>query len=326
MVSALSYLALLPAAGFCYQYFATKRDEKNYPPPGDLIDVDGCKLHIQCQGKTRPGIPTVIVETGIWDSCQSWKLVQSEIAATTKICTYDRAGYGWSEKSPRPRTFEHMVLELKTLLEKKGIYPPFIFVGHSLGGAIIRYYHSQYPDEIVGMVFVDAILTTETPTVFSRAFRVVSQAFSFLAHFGILRLLFKFSPPISSNPQWTPTMQKTYTACHQAKVNTFATCLAEWDGYETSFRALRTNVRSLKDIPVTIISRDPAKPMRPGMSNEAAKKEREEFEKMHQLQREDLPHARFTIAERSSHLVQLDRPDVIIDEIQHMICHLNGKT
>ncbi|MBM3184074.1 MAG: alpha/beta hydrolase [Chlamydiae bacterium] len=318
MVNALPYLALLPAAGFCYQYFATKQDEKNYPPPGDLIDVGGYQLHLQCQGKPQPGIPTVIVETGIWDSCQSWKLIQSEIAATTRICTYDRAGYGWSEQSTCPRTFEHMVQELKLALEKKGIHPPFIFVGHSLGGAIIRYYQSQYPNEVVGMIFVDAILTTETPTVFSRTFRVVSQAFSFLAHFGILRLLFKFAPPISANPQWTSTMQKAYTACHQAKVKTFSTCLKEWDGYETSFSDLRRNARSLKDIPVTIISRDPAKPMRPGMSKEAARKERSDLEKMNQDTLESLPHARFIVAEGSSHLVQVDRPDVVIDEIRRM--------
>ncbi len=317
MVSALSYLALLPAAGFCFQYLATKRDEKNYPPPGDLIDVGGYKLHLQCQGEAQPGTPTVIVETGIWDSCQSWKLVQSEIATLTRICTYDRAGYGWSEKSPCPRTFEQMVRELKIILEKKGIQPPFIFMGHSLGGAIIRYYQSQYPDEVAGMVFVDAV-HTEAP-VLSPTFRVVSLAFSFLAHFGLLRLLFQFAPPISANPQWTSTMQKTYTACHQAKTKTFATCLAEWDSYEASFRTLRTHARSLKGIPVTLISRDPAKPMRPGMSKEAARKERADLEKLNQRHREDSPHARFVIAEGSSHLVQIERPDIVIEEIRSMI-------
>lgn len=317
MISTLSYLSLIPTAGFCYQYFATRRDGKNYPPPGDMIDVGGYKLHIQCQGEARPGIPTVIVETGIWDCSQSWQVVQSELAPTSRICTYDRAGYGWSEKGLCPRTFEQMVRDLRILLDKKGVHPPFVFVGHSLGGAIVRYYQSQYPDDVVGIIFVDAV-HKEAPA-FSSIFRVVSKAFSFLAHFGMLRLIFKLCPPLSANPKWTPTMQKTYVACHQAKISTFTTCFDEWDGYEVSFKSLREKARSLKDIPVTLISRDPEHSLRPGMSKEARKKEREELEKMHQQQLEDSPHARFVVAKESSHVVQIDRPDVVIEEIQRMV-------
>ncbi len=317
MINALSYLAMLPTAGFCYQYFASQRDEKNHPPPGDLIDVGGYRLHIQCQGEERPGVPTIVIETGIWDSSQSWKIVQSNISTVARICTYDRAGYGWSDSGPNPRTFEQMTRELKVLLEKKSIHPPFIFVGHSLGGPISRYYQSQYPDDIAGMIFVDAI-HKEIP-IFSRTFRVVSQAFSFLSYFGVLRLLFRFCPSMSANPQWTSSMQKTYTACHQTKIKAFATCLKEWDNYETNFRSLKANARSLEAIPVTVISRDPKQPIRPGMTEEALHKNREELEKLKKQHLDESPHARFIVAERSGHLVQLDRPDVIIEEIQRMI-------
>jgi pimeloyl-ACP methyl ester carboxylesterase len=323
MINTLSCLVLLLVAGFCYQYFATQRDERNYPPPGDLVDVGGYKLHIQVQGEEHPGVPTVIIETGIWDCSQSWQIVQSELAATIRICTYDRAGYGWSDKGTCPRTFDQMVLELKALLEKRGIHPPFIFVGHSLGGPIARYYQSQYPDDVAGMIFVDA-LHKEQPAL-SSIFRVGSKAFSLLAYFGVLRLMFKFYPPISSNPQWTSTMQKTYTACHQAKVSTFNTCFDEWDGYDESFKTLRERARSLKDIPVTLISRDPLKPIRPGMSQEAIKKERDELEKSHQQHGQDSPHARFVIAEKSSHLIQVDRPDIVVDEIRRMVDRIAKK-
>lgn len=120
-------------------------------------------------------------------------------------------------------------------------------------------------------------------------------------------------------------MQKTYTACHQAKTKTLATCLDEWDGYEISFRNLKAKARSLKDIPVTLISRDLEKPIRPGMSKDAMKKAREELEKMHQKQLDDSPHARFVIAKESGHLVQVDRPDVVINEIRRMIDCINKK-
>lgn len=278
------------------QYLAAKRDEANHPAPGELIDVGGYKLHFQSQGESQPGKPTVIVETGIWDCSQSWKLVQSEVAKTMRICSYDRAGYGWSEKGKKPRTFDQMVRELKILLEKKGIHPPFIFVGHSLGGAIMRYYQSRYPEEVAGMIFVDAV-HQEAP-VFSRVFWAVSKALSFLSHFGVMRLLYKMCPPLSKNPEWTSTMQKTYTVCHQRSL---ATCLDEWDGYEESFGSLRAQAKSLKDIPVTVISRGLEVPV-----------------ELNQRHLADSPHARFVIAEGSSHLVQVDRPDVIVDEIRQM--------
>lgn len=316
MVNILSCLALLPAAGFCYQHFAAQRDEKNYPPAGELIDIGGFKLHLHCQGEERPGIPTVIVETGIWDCSQSWQLVQSSIASMTRICTYDRAGYGWSDVSPHPRTFEQMVIELKVLLEKKGIRPPFIFIGHSLGGPIARFYQSQYPEDVAGMIFVDA-LHKEEP-LFPRVFKVVSRAFSLLSHFGVLRL-FRFCPSFSTNPQWTSPMQKTYTACHMMKIKAFATCLKEWEGYETSFRELKAKARSLATIPVTLVFRDSQQPIRPWMSKEALEKDREELEKLQKQHLKDSPHARVIIAEKSGHLVQIDRPDIVIDEIRRMI-------
>lgn len=313
----ISALALFPLAGFCYQYYTSKQDEKNYPPMGDLIDVGGYKLHINCEGEERSGIPTVIIETGIWDCSQSWRLVQSKIAATTRICTYDRAGYGWSDPGPNPRTFKQMVAELKILLEKKGIQPPFIFVGHSLGGPIARYYQSQYPQDIVGIIFVDAL--HKEPPLFSRIFRVAARVLSFLAYFGGLQLMLKFSPALSANLEWTSSMQKTYAAGHQMKIKTFATCLNEWDGCEASFRDLQSKARSLDGIPVTVISRDPHRSLRPGTSQEGAKNERCELEKLQKQHLDESPHARFVIAEGSSHLIQLDRPDIVIDEIKKMI-------
>lgn len=301
---------------FTTQYFIGK---KAIPSCGieDMVQYWLLPVNHFLMGHAYVGNAFLIAMSFLWDCSQSWEIVQSNIATVAKICTYDRAGYGWSDLGPNPRTFEQMVRELKILLEKKGIHPPFIFVGHSLGGPISRYYQSQYPDDVAGMIFVDAI-HKEMP-VFSRTFRVVSQVFSFLSYFGVLRLLFRFCPSISANPQWTSSMQKTYTACHQAKTKAFATCLKEWDGYEASFRGLKANARSLATIPVTVISRDPNQPIRPRMSEEALHKNREELEKLKKQHLDESPHARFIVAERSGHVVQLDRPEVVIEEIRRMI-------
>lgn len=300
------------AAGFGYQYLGTKWDEMRNPPPGEMVDVGGYKLHLNTQGEAPPGVPTVIIESGIWDCSQSWQLVQADLAKVTRVCTYDRAGYGWSEAGPGPRTFDRMVKELKTLLVKKEIHPPYLFVGHSLGGPIARYYHSQYPEEVEGMVFVDALHLSVPTLADSTLYRIAMAATYCLAQVGLWRLTVNFLPAISANPKWTEEMQKTLMACHQAKTSTFKTCFQEWNGYAQSFQLLREHRRSLAEIPVTLISQDFK--MNPRM------KELDEYQKG---LKEESPHADLVIASQSNHCVQIDRPDIIILEVKRMLNKLS---
>ncbi len=317
----LPYAAIaIGTAGYAYEKISSYLDSKTYRPPGELIDVGDYKLHIQIKGEAYVGVPTVIIETGIFDCSHSWQLVQSQIAEFTQVFTYDRAGYGWSQKGHCPRTFKQIVSELKILLQVKGLKPPFIFVGHSLGGPLVRYYHSQYPEDVAGVVLVDA-LHDYAPQM-SRIFLTAARVFSYLSVLGLPRLLFKLSPSFSSNVRWTPTMQKTYIAAHFAKPSSLTTCFNESDAMEKSFTALRSQKKPLKNIPVTLISRDPDFPQRPGMSEEAIRKERYELEELHRKQRSDMEHAKFIIAKGSSHVVQLDRPDLIVEEIKDMLASL----
>jgi pimeloyl-ACP methyl ester carboxylesterase len=126
-----------------------------YPPPGQMVDVGGYRLHINCQGSgAGHGTPTVVMEAA--EFSLSWALVQPEVARFTSVCTYDRAGLGWSERSPNPRTAGNIVKELHSLLERAGVAPPYVLVGHSKGGLFVRLYAHEYPDQVVGMVLVDA--------------------------------------------------------------------------------------------------------------------------------------------------------------------------
>jgi pimeloyl-ACP methyl ester carboxylesterase len=127
------------------------------PAPGKLVDVGGWKLHINCTGeKAKPSDPTVILEAGLGDFSVEWSLVQPGIAKFARVCSYDRAGDGLSELGPHPRTFRQIVYELHTLLRNADIKPPFVLVGHSYGGWLVRLYESTYPEEVVGMVLVEA--------------------------------------------------------------------------------------------------------------------------------------------------------------------------
>ncbi|HET9824214.1 MAG TPA: alpha/beta hydrolase [Chitinophagaceae bacterium] len=126
-----------------------------YPAPGKLVDVGGWKLHINATGRKHDSLPTVILESGAGDFSVEWSLVQPEVAKFTRVCSYDRAGDGWSEWGPHPRTFHQIVYELHTLLMNAGEKPPFVFVAHSYGGWLVRLYAITYPQEVVGMVLVE---------------------------------------------------------------------------------------------------------------------------------------------------------------------------
>lgn len=146
-------LLLLALVGAGYQLVGMASDQRQHPPPGQLIDVGGHKLHLYCTGK---GSPTVILEAmGVGWSVY-WSKVQPEITKVTRVCSYDRAGFGWSESGPLPRTGRRMADELHQLLKRGGISGPYILVGHSLGGFIVRLYRHAHPNDIVGMVLVDA--------------------------------------------------------------------------------------------------------------------------------------------------------------------------
>jgi pimeloyl-ACP methyl ester carboxylesterase len=122
-------------------------------PPGKLVNLGGHRLHVNCTGSMSP---TVVVESGLGDFSFDWILVQSQVSRFTRICTYDRAGYAWSDPGPKPRTFAQINLELYDALSKLKEQGPFVLVGHSYGGPVVRNYAATYPHEVAGMVLVDA--------------------------------------------------------------------------------------------------------------------------------------------------------------------------
>jgi pimeloyl-ACP methyl ester carboxylesterase len=125
---------------------------KGPAPPGRLVDVGGFKLHINCTGE---GSPAVILDAALGGSSLSWSLVQPEIASATRVCSYDRAGFGWSEAGPMPRTASRIASELRVLLDRAEVPPPFVLVGHSFGGLVMRIFAGRYRSDVAGLVLVD---------------------------------------------------------------------------------------------------------------------------------------------------------------------------
>ena len=149
-------LLILFAGAPTYQFLSSRRDWQEFPPPGELIDVGGFHLHLYCAGERMTGKPIIILEGGLGAPSLMWSAAQPEIARQTRVCSYDRAGYAWSESSPNPRTALQVTRELHTLLERAGEKPPYIMVGHSFGGIVIRIFTAEYPDEVSGLILADA--------------------------------------------------------------------------------------------------------------------------------------------------------------------------
>src|SRR5215211_8224249 len=146
-------LLALAVAGAIYQAIATERAERAYPAPGKMVDVGGYSLHINCVGQ---GSPTVVLDAGLGEWSAQWVRVQRELSGSTRVCAYDRAGMGWSERGPEPRDARQISSELHTLLAKAGIEGPYVLVGHSFGGLYARMYAARYPNQVSGVVLVDS--------------------------------------------------------------------------------------------------------------------------------------------------------------------------
>jgi hypothetical protein len=147
LLGLVALIMWLAASGAAYEAIMAAGDDERYPARGQRVDVGGYRLHIHCLGE---GSPTVVLDAGLGGFSLDWSLVQPELAATTRVCTYDRAGYGWSDPGPQSRTPGQIVEELHTLLLNADIEGPYVLAGHSAAGKPVRLYADRYPHDAVG--------------------------------------------------------------------------------------------------------------------------------------------------------------------------------
>jgi pimeloyl-ACP methyl ester carboxylesterase len=316
LLGLLVLLVALPAAGAIYQAVATVRDKAAYPAPGQLVDVGGFKLHINCRGASRAGSATVVAESGAGGTSLDWSLVQADLAQTTRVCSYDRAGFGWSAAAPSPRTSQQIVTELYALLHNAGIPAPYVLVGHSVGGLHVQLYASQYPDDVAGLVLLDptpaaylARLTAEErraagpPTVLLRTLQFVHP-------FGLLRLL-DFGPWKTGMPleRMAPDLQRAVKAVSFQPG--FVTALnAEGMAVETNLAQAVVAKPFRADIPLIVLVRGlvigPVDQDAGGKAANAALAQRG-------------TNGRVVVAETSGHYIQFERPDLVIAAVRDVV-------
>jgi len=178
--------------GVVYHGWGTRRDGRIHPPPGRLIDLGTHRLHLLEAGR---GSPTILLEAGLMSTVLSWSELQRALAGSFRVVSYDRAGLGWSDLGPMPRTADRIVHELHTLLERAAIPPPYVLVGHSFGGLTMPLFAARFPDEVAGMVLVDPVAPSEwnPPSAhdlkLTRIGAKVCRRAALLARFGLIRFV-----------------------------------------------------------------------------------------------------------------------------------------
>lgn len=195
-------LALL---GALYQSVSSALDRRSHPMPGQLVDVGGYRLHIYCEGE---GSPTVILDAPNMGTVSNWAWIQPEVAKSTRVCAYDRADAGWSDRSPEANDTRMNSEALHALLRNADVAGPYILVGHSFGGLFIRAYADMYPDETAGMVFIegtlpDGLLALGQPDVMPNSpGQAMIDSAPIVSRLGILRLMnFPATDPDLPEPQ-----------------------------------------------------------------------------------------------------------------------------
>ncbi len=181
----------LSGIGAVYQAIAAKNDQRSYPPPGRFVDIGGRRIHMVVAGN-KTNHPTVILEGGMASFSSNFYWIQNELAATTRVVAYDRAGLGWSDPAPEPQDAQQSARDLHTALQAAGIRGPYVVAGHSYGGLVVRAFTDLYPDEVTGMVLIDAshpdqwvhIPASKNGTLNGRSNLITSV----LARLGVVRL------------------------------------------------------------------------------------------------------------------------------------------
>ena len=253
---------VLGGGGFAYQAVQEARDQGQFQPPGQMVDVGGYRLHLYCTGA---GGPTLVLDSGLGGPALQWALVQQALQQDTRVCAYDRAGLGWSEAGPAPRTSLQMARELHTLLHAAGEPGPYVLVGHSLGAFTVRLFAHEYPLETAGLVLVaggsendNARMPPEYQQIEASNLQT-DRLLITLSRFGLVRLalgagwLDSFTGLIA---QFSPDQRTEFVALTFQRTQYWATTYAELSALNED-RAQAAAAGSLGSLPLVVLSGSP---------------------------------------------------------------------
>lgn len=314
--TAIVIVALL-GAGLGVEGLLELRDRRRYPPPGELVDIGGGrKLHIYCQGDA-PG-PTVVIEQGLGSPSIVWHPVQAAIARFGRVCTYDRAGFLWSDPGKPGRSLDDMAADLHTLLKRSAMPAPYLLVAHSMGGLIARRFAHMYPDLAAGLVLVDspdeAVVFRDSIRPFYAQGLRMQQIMKVFARLGWLRLLGRHVPILM-----LPDDPVGYALC--VRPQHAQACADEMRAMLNESVLTRQPERpgSLEDRPLVILGHGiPFPPVAAAME--------EGWSDGLQRLRSLSSASELVIAQKSGHLVHVDEPELVVESVRRVHAAIRDRT
>lgn len=328
------FICVLAAAllGALYQALGTRRDRKRFPPLGRLIDVGGHRLHLLESGSSSSNT-TIVLETGLMSTVLTWSNLQRKLEQSYRVVSYDRAGLGWSDLGPIPRTAELIVDELHTLLQEAAIPPPYLLVGHSFGGLTMPFFAARFPDETAGMVLVDPVVPAEWNPPSERDRKLirvgakVCRRAALLSRIGLIRFV--------ASLLTTPAAK---IAAHLVRIISRGAPAESGSVSSPWFAALPANEKSMAPVfwvqekfALTIASQLENLPVSAAQIAErnsvcdkpvvilSARTAPENRRREHAAMAKRLPFGNHVVAGRSNHWIMQDEPELVIRAIERVV-------
>lgn len=309
--AALALIIVL--CGAIYAAVSSWREHRLHPAPGRLVDIAGREAHVHCLGT---GGPTVILEAGAGGTVLDWNPLQHELAKTTTVCAYDRAGLGWSEAGEKPRTVQKLSREARALFAAAELRPPFVLVGHSFGGLVALQTAILAPVEVAGVVLVDSVhpdIKARIPEPYAdiadsqlRMLRLGSA----LAFTGLPRLLF---PPLA--PRGLPPEADAPAKARGYRGDAYRTVLQEAVAFDQSVADLDIGPFPAQ-VPLLVISRGKTEAWPPSIDSEVA----EQAWRQMQLELAGLStQSRHLTVEDAGHFPHIEQPAIVASAILDLI-------
>jgi len=326
ILSLVTLVAVVAAASTTYNAIAHEVFAAHHPAPGQIYVVNGYKMHLWCAGE---GSPTIILESGAGNDSLVWGKVKPGLSNTTRVCSYDRAGTGWSEPQPGPRDSDHIVEQLHGLLQQAEITGPIVLMGHSIAGMHMRDYVTRYPQNVKGIVFVDGStpmqqdhfpeeLRAKMPRLIWTQILVGGAAL----YLGVPRVLGQCHPGKGPEDWEVGDLQGEDGCSVNVPVAAGEYTAFEQDGIET------IHTGPYGDLPILIFSQDPANTVDKNMSQSLSPQAFAEMNSTWNQMQEDLKklstRSRRIIAKGSGHYIELYRSDLLLKEVPLFIEQVRG--
>ena len=322
----VSLIVLVTIAGVVYEMASRSRAAREFPPQGKLVDIGGRRIQLDCRGT---GSPTVVFEAGLdINGSLSWSAVHDEIAKTTRACAYSRAGIMWSDPKDGPQNGKNIAEDLHATLARAGEQPPFVMVGHSLGGPYIMTYTKYFGQDVAGLVFVDSshpdqVQRFNAVTSYSPSSMItLIKAGAAFAWTGAVRMVPLATQGVPHQPPRAVRAMAAYAPTSLGsmlkEIESMDETLAEAGSFTQLGKRPLYVLTSMAPLPQEALAALKLTP-------EQGRQYKEIWKGMHDEEASWSSNSRHQLVADAGHYIQFDRPDIVIEAVRSVVSDIRAR-